>query len=76
MNLNDLGIEVIDAKGETDREIGQKYLSNIWENAQKKILNENIFAKYFCEVNKVVFANGLFYTKNGRATQDEIERDI
>lgn len=76
MNLNDLGIEVIDAKGETDREIGQKYLSNIWENAQKKILNENVFAKYFCEVNKVVFANGLFYTKNGRATQDEIERDI
>lgn len=76
MKLNEMGIEVIDAPGETEREIGQKYIPEIWAEPKKKILNENVFAKYFCEVNKVVFVNGLFYTRNGRATQDEIERDI
>lgn len=76
MKLNDIGIEVIDGQGETEQEIGEKYIPNIWLDEKKKLLDENVFAKYFCEVNKVVFVNGLFYTKGGRVTQDEIERDI
>ena len=76
MNIKDMGITVIDDPMETDAEIGQRYTPNIWVDEKKKMLDENVFAKYFCEVNRVVFVNGLFYTKTGRVTQDEIERDI
>ncbi|MBQ1473617.1 MAG: hypothetical protein IIZ31_07495, partial [Lachnospiraceae bacterium] len=76
MKLNDIGITVVNAEPLDDKVIGEKYIPDIWENKEKKIINENIFAKYFCEVNKVVFANGLFYTKDGKVTQDAIEKDI
>ena len=76
MKLSDIGVEIVDAPGATDQEIGEKYIPTIWSDEKKKMLDENVFAKYFCEINKVVFVNGLFYTKTGRVTQDEIERDI
>ena len=59
-----------------DFEITQKYAKTIWVDEKKRILNENAFARLFCEINKCVFYNGVFYTKYGKETDDSLEKSI
>lgn len=59
-----------------DYEIYQKYDKTMWVNLEKKILNENTFAMGFTELNNLQYNNGLFYSKEGKKTEDSIAKDI
>ena len=75
-DLQKMGISVYWEEEPTDREIIASYRDKIWVDEKKKILNENTFARMFCEINKCVFYNGIFYTKDGKETDDSMERAI
>ena len=75
-DLEAMGVTVTYQPEPTDREIVASYAGKIWVDEKKKILNENTFARMFCEINKCVFFNGVFYTKDGRETDDSLERSI
>lgn len=75
-DLEAMGITVTYQPEPTDREIVATYAGQIWVDEKKKILNENTFARMFCEVNKCVFYNGLFYTKDGRESEESMDRSI
>ena len=71
-----LGIQVQMIEPPSDDEIMQSYIDDMWVNEDKKQLNENTFAKAFCEINHLQYNNGLFYTKDHKRTQDMLMRDI
>ena len=75
-DLQKLGISVYWDEEPTDREIIASYKDKIWVDEKKRILNENTFARMFCEINKCVFCNGVFYTKFGKETDDTMEKCI
>lgn len=75
-DLQKLGISVYWDEEPTDREIIVSYKDKIWVDEKKRILNENTFARMFCEINKCVFYNGVFYTKFGKETDDTMEKCI
>lgn len=75
-DLQKLGISVYWDEEPTDREIIASYKDKIWVDEKKRILNENTFARMFCEINKCVFYNGVFYTKFGKETDDSMEKCI
>jgi len=75
-DLEGMGVTLRYEPEPTDREIVATYSGSIWVDEKKKILNENTFARMFCEINKCVFYNGVFYTKDGRETDDSMERAI
>ena len=70
------GIKVNVADMPTDEEILQEYLPDMWIDEEKKIINENTFAKAFREINHLQYSNGLFYTRSGRMTEEIIARDV
>lgn len=57
-------------------EMLQIYHPHMWLDREKKILNENVFAKFFRDVNNLSYSNGLFYTKDRRANPEMIQHDI
>ena len=75
-DLEGYGITIHYGNEPTDKEILSAYAGKVWVDEKKKILNENTFARMFCDVNKCVFYNGIFYTKEGRETEDSMERAI
>ena len=75
-DLQKLGISVYWDEEPTDREIIASYRDAIWVDEKKKILNENTFARMFCDINKCIFYNGVFYTKFGKETDDTMEKCI
>lgn len=75
-DLQRLGVSVYWEEEPTDREIVASYSDKIWVDEKKKILNENTFARMFCDINKCVFYNGVFYTKDGKETDDSMEKSI
>ena len=75
-DLQKLGVNVYWDEEPTVPEIVSKYADTLWVDKDKKILNENAFARMFCEVNKCVFYNGVFFTTSGRETDDTMEKAI
>ena len=75
-DLQKLGISVYWDEEPTNREIIASYRDAIWVDEKKKILNENTFARMFCDINKCIFYNGVFYTKFGKETDDTMEKCI
>jgi len=75
-DLETLGVTCTYQPEPTDREIIASYYDKIWVDKDKKILDENTFARMFCDINKCVFYNGVFYTKDGRETEDSMDRSI
>ncbi len=59
-----------------EEQIISSYMSNMWHNAKKRIVNENTFAKCFCELNALAYNNGLFYTANGKMSEDVVKNMI
>lgn len=75
-DLQELGIEIVENIELEEEQIIANYADSLFINREKKILNENEFAKCFTEINKLQYSNGLFYTNTGRKTEDMIAQDI
>lgn len=71
-----LGVDLVSCEPITEEEILQKYLPELWVNEDKHILNENVFAEYFTEMNNLQYNNGLFYTRYGRDTEEVLSHNI
>lgn len=73
-----LGIRTVEVPNPSDEEIMGQYSADIFSVDAKgnKILNENVFAEAFCEVNHLRYSHGLFYTRNGKASEEMVARDI
>lgn len=73
-----LGIEVKECSTLSDDEIMQGYAQDMWYKDKKGIMqiDENVFAEAFTEVNHLRYNNGLFYTRNGKATEELLSRDV
>jgi len=73
-----LGIEVKECSTLSDDEIMQGYAQDMWYKDKKGVMqiDENVFAEAFTEVNHLRYNNGLFYTRNGKATEELLSRDV
>lgn len=71
-----IGITVQVFDPPTDEEIMFEYIPDLWADEEKNILNENTFAKAFRDTNNLRYNNGLFYTRNGRKTEEVISKEI
>lgn len=71
-----LGIKLDNHYVETAQDIMNGYAGKLFSNPEKKIINENEFAKCFRDVNNLQYSNGLFYTNRGKETEDVIAQDI
>ena len=71
-----LGITTEVTSPPTDAEIMSEYEDDMWVDKDKRLLNENTFAKAFRDINHLLYSNGLFYTKEHRMTQEMVMRDI
>lgn len=71
-----LDVKVIIFNPPTDQEIMESYYPSMWIDKDKKVINENTFAKAFRDVNNLQYNNGLFYTRTGKVTEELISRDI
>lgn len=60
----------------TDDDIMQAYMPDMWVDESKLQINENTFAVAFTEVNNLRYNNGLFYTRNGKKTEEMISREV
>ena len=74
--FEEMDIEVIDNDDLTKEQIAQLYEDDMWLNDKKTKVNENTFAKYFRDVNKLQYNNGLFYTREGKETEETISKYI
>ena len=77
-DLDLLGIETVVMERETDEEIMNGYLPEMWDVDANEVkrLNENTFAKAFRDVNNLRYNNGLFYTRYGKATEEGLSKDV
>ena len=72
-----LGVKLLVFDPPTDEEIMQTYLPDMWvETKRGKHINENVFARAFRDVNNLRYNNGLFYTRNGKRTEEILSREI
>lgn len=71
-----LGITTEVTTPPSDAEIMSEYEADMWVDKDKRLLNENTFAKAFRDINHLLYSNGLFYTKEHRMTQEMVMRDI
>ena len=76
MTLNELGIEVQVHHFETAEEIMQEYSDTMWLDRDKLLLNENEFAEAFKAVNRLYYQNGLFYTNEGKKTEELLSSEV
>lgn len=62
----------------TDQEIMQSYSDKLWYEDKKGVsrLDENVFAEAFSEINHLLYNNGLFYTRDGKATEEVLAKSI
>ena len=78
--LNDiveiLGASVINVEPPSDEEIIASYADGIWLDRDKMKLNENAFGRLFRDVYHLQYQNGLFYTKDGKMTEEFLSREI
>lgn len=76
-DLNSIGINVEVHDTPSDEEIYAPYLSEMFTPGKHGAkINENVFAEAFVEVNQLQYSNGLYYTREGKKTEDLIARDI
>ena len=74
---NYLGIDVVVEDPPTDEDILQKYMPCMWiEDKKNRYINEHVFADTFIELNHLQYNNGLFYSKEGRKTDDTVASTI
>ena len=74
---NYLGIDVVVEDPPTDEDILQKYMPYMWiEDKKNRYINEHVFADTFIELNHLQYNNGLFYSKEGRKTDDTVASTI
>ena len=71
-----IGIEIEELPEFTDVEIMANYLPEMWIDADKRQIDENTFARAFCDVNNLQYNNGLFYSKTGKETEEIIAKHI
>ena len=73
-----LDIEVKENEGLNEEQIMQSYAPDLWYETKRgnMELDENVFAEAFCEVNHLQYNNGLFYTKDGKATEELLSRYV
>lgn len=72
-----LNINVVHEEPRSEEEILQEATPLIWVNGKKgKSINEFVFADTYIELNHLQYNNGLFYTKDGKKTQDDIAAGI
>lgn len=53
-----------------------KQYTEMWIDEKRKVVNENAFAKMFCQVNNLQYNNGMFYSQFGKVTEDILSRWI
>lgn len=70
------GIKVTVTDLPSDEEIMQNYEENIWIDPDKKVLNEHVFARAFKDINHLQYSNGLFYTREGKKSEEIVNQDI
>lgn len=76
ITLHDINIEKYVTDTPSDDEIMANYMPNMWIDEEAGVLNENTFANAFSEINNLTYQNGLFYTRNGKMTEEILARDI
>ena len=47
-----------------------KQYTEMWIDEKRKVVNENAFAKMFCQTNNLQYNNGMFYSQFGKVTED------
>lgn len=75
-DLEELGFSIQTFDELTAEQIQQQYGETIWVDEEKKQVDENEFAKAFRDIMGLQYHNGLFYTKNGKATEEVLSREI
>ena len=76
-DLASIGVNVEVHEVPTDEEIYAPYLDEMFTPGKHgRKINENVFAAAFVEVNRLQYSNGLYYTREGKKTEDLIARDI
>ena len=72
-----LDVKVIHEEPRSEEEILQEATPLIWVDGKAgKSINEFVFADTYIELNHLQYNNGLFYTKDGKKTQDDIAAGI
>jgi len=74
--LDSLGINLHINDTPSTEEIMSNYYDTLWIDEEKRIINENTFAKAFTECENLRYNNGLFYTRNGKVTEEVLLREI
>ena len=71
-----LGASVVSVDPPTEEEIVASYADGIWLDQDKLKVNENVFGRLFRDVYHLQYQNGLFYTKDGKMTEEFLSKEI
>lgn len=70
----DVSVEIKDELPEDIVEYG--YGSSIWLDEKKRVINESTFAKAFRDKNGLAYNNGLFYSYEGKVTEELVTKYV
>lgn len=71
-----LGATIEIAETPPDEQVEQEYEQDMWLDRDKLILNESTFAKAFRDKNGLTYNNGLFYSYEGKVTEEIITKHV
>lgn len=79
--FNTLGVHLVIHEPPTDEEIMQSYGPELWKTKkvgrkEVDILNESAYGRAFRDIYQLRYNNGLFYTRDGKQTEDMLAKEI